>query len=179
MKKSHPDYEFTGGSYGRHLKAVIETIAEAARALLLGPPYMMADREVPRMAFRVEILDDLRLKPLEQVILTDLLRYGLLLSDYRGKSVRGALVPRLYLRRLLLPICLLPLSKRDSVQLNSRELGRLLTYPDEVKELQGVRRVATTYKGQMSLEFKVPDYDAAYDDLEQTIAEDRTQSEII
>ena len=52
------------GEYGEHLKAVVEAFVAAARDLLLGPPYVMSEgqtkREVPRMAFRIEIVDDFR-----------------------------------------------------------------------------------------------------------------------
>ena len=70
------------------------------------------------MAFRVEIIDDFRVEGLAAEIYKDLIRYGLFMRDARGKSVRGAMVPRLYLRRFLLPYCTLALSKRDSVPLS-------------------------------------------------------------
>src|ERR1044071_1554975 len=56
------------------------------------------------------------------------------MRDARGKSVRGAFVPRLYLRRLLLPYCTLALSKRDSVQMSCEWFKKLLLTPDEFKE---------------------------------------------
>ena len=97
-------------------------------------------REVPRMAFRIEIIDEFRIDGLALEIYRDLIRYGLFMRDNRGKSVRGNFVPRLYLRRLLLPYCALPLSKRDSVQIGHRTFELLLLEPDRFRERYSSRR---------------------------------------
>ena len=172
MREKRPDYRMAGG-YGEHLKAVVEAFVAAARALLLGPPYVISEgqihREVPRMAFRIEIVDEFRIQGLAQEIYRDLVRYGLFLRDSRGKSVRGAFVPRLYLRRLLLPFCALALSKRDSVQLSCSEFVELLLEPDLFKSRFGPRRrESDTSEMQMVMPFSsVGDVDAAYDDLDE------------
>jgi hypothetical protein len=128
IRTAKPDYALCGG-YGDHLKAVVEGFAAAATRLLLGPTYRITEgkkpREVPRMAFRLEIVDEFRIDGLAREIYRDLIRYGLFMRDNRGKSVRGAFVPRLYLRRLLLPYCTLALSKRDSVSLSCDNFRRL------------------------------------------------------
>ena len=85
------------------------------------------------MAFRIEIIDEFRIEGLAREIYRDLVRYGLFMRDNRGKSVRGTFVPRLYLRRLLLPFCALALSKRDSVQLSCESFTQLLLEPDVFK----------------------------------------------
>src|SRR5258706_15882157 len=87
------------------------------------------------MAFRIEISDEFRIDSLGREIYRDLIRYGLFMRDSRGKSVRGAFVPRLYLRRLLLPFATLALSKRDSVPLTSSEFTQLLLDPDSFKSV--------------------------------------------
>ncbi|HWG92176.1 MAG TPA: protein kinase [Candidatus Thermoplasmatota archaeon] len=61
----------------------------------------------------------------------DLIRYGVFLRDARGKSQRGAVVPRLYLRRLLIPTFLLTPSQRDSLGLEVHQFITLLYDPDE------------------------------------------------
>jgi serine/threonine protein kinase len=125
------------GTYGSHLKAIVEAFVDAATKLLIGPTYKMFEngkmREVPRMAFRLEIIDEFRLTGLAEEIYRDLIRYGLFMVDNRGKSVRGTFVPRLYLRRLLLPYCTLALSKRDSVSLTCDQFRHLLLKPDVFK----------------------------------------------
>jgi hypothetical protein len=157
-------FQFSGGSFGTHLKAVVEAFVTAARKLLLGPTYMDGTREVPRMAHRIEIVDEFRLDGMAAIIYNDLIRYGLFLRDARGKSVRGAMVPRLYLRRFLLPYCTLALSIRDSVQMSCEDFRRLLLLPDEFR----ARVEGTPTKGdanQLAL-FSSPDLDPRYNDLE-------------
>jgi hypothetical protein len=132
------------GTYGDHLKAVVEGFVAAASRLLMGPTYLIKEgktrREVPRMAFRIEIVDEFRIDGLAQEIYRDLIRYGLFMRDSRGKSVRGAFVPRLYLRRLLLPFATLALSKRDSVPLSCSDFTQLLLEPDTFKVRFAARR---------------------------------------
>jgi len=113
LQELDPKYQLCG-EYGDHLKAVVEAFVAAARKLLLGPTYSILEgktrREVPRMAFRLEIVDEFRIDGLPREIYRDLIRYGLFIRDNRGKSVRGTFVPRLYFRRLLLPYSALALS---------------------------------------------------------------------
>jgi hypothetical protein len=135
LQKATGGFSFEGGTYGTHLKAIVEAFVYAARRLLLeAPVYVMREgareRHVPRMAFRIEVVDEFRLDGLARYLYSDLIRYGLFLRDPRGKSVRGAMVPRLYLRRLLLPFATLALSKRDSVQMTCGEFQKLLLTPD-------------------------------------------------
>jgi hypothetical protein len=122
---------------------------------------------VPRMAFRLEIVDEFRIDGLAREIYRDLIRYGLFMRDNRGKSVRGAFVPRLYLRRLLLPYCTLALSKRDSVSLSCDAFKRLLLEPDAFKASLAVRREA---QGQLLMQFadskRPADVEEIYDDLD-------------
>lgn len=138
LKRSNEEYQLLG-QYGDHLKAVVEAFVAAARKLLLGPEYRILEgkaktpRMVPRMAFRLEIVDEFRIDGLAREIYDDLLRYGLFIRDNRGKSVRGAFVPRLFLRRLLLPYGALALSKRDSVSLTCEAFISLLLKPDAFK----------------------------------------------
>jgi hypothetical protein len=167
-----PDYSFAGGSYGAHLKAVVEAFVFAARQKLLGPAYRMGRRLVPRMAFRIEITDEFRLEGLAGLLYSDLIRYGLFMRDSRGKSVRGAMVPRLYLRRLLLPYCTLALSKRDSVSMSCEQFVGMLMFPDRFKSSfpRTRPRMRASDPDQLSLfgplgEGEVPD--PAYDDLEE------------
>ena len=126
------------GEYGQHLKAIVEAFVTAARRLLLGPTYVIREgaskREVPRMAFRLEVIDEFRLDGLARELYRDLVRYGLFIRDSRGKSIRGTFVPRLFLRRLLIPYCALALSKRDSVPLTCEQFRLLLLKPDQFKD---------------------------------------------
>lgn len=170
IRKQDSNYAFIGNNYGTHLKAIVEAFVSAARHLLLGPTYNIGKRQVPRMAFRIEVVDDFRVDGLAAELYKDLIRYGLFMRDARGKSVRGAMVPRLYLRRLLLPYCTLALSKRDSVPINCSSFRELLLYPDRFKAkfLQVcIADDGMDIAGQMTMPFaEAREPDPAYDDLE-------------
>jgi hypothetical protein len=121
------------------------------------------------MAFRIEIIDEFRIEGLAREIYRDLVRYGLFMRDSRGKSVRGTFVPRLYLRRLLLPFCTLALSKRDSVPLTCEAFTQLLIEPDTFKSSFTARRVrSVTPTDQITMPYleSLPKVitDSAYDD---------------
>jgi hypothetical protein len=174
LQELDPQYQLCG-VYGEHLKAVVETFVAAARKLLLGPTYTIregkAPGEVPRMAFRLEIVDEFRIDGLAREIYRDLVRYGLFIRDSRGKSVGGTFVPRLFLRRLLLPYSALALSKRDSVPLPCEELKSLLLKPDAFKASFTPPSAGGGTSGrQLPLSFleapSVEIADTAYDDLD-------------
>ena len=86
----------------------------------------------PKQSFRIEMKDSLAFGP-EEVDLRELyealIRYGVFIRDSRGKSLRSAVVPRLYLRRLLIPKFRLTFSKRDNVGMEIREFKELLRNP--------------------------------------------------
>jgi len=91
----------------------------------------------PKQAFRIEVRampifegEDEELKE----IYNDLLRYGIFFRDVRGKSQRGVIVPRLYLRRLLIPSYRLTFSKRDNIGMDVDEFMILLKTPEEFVE---------------------------------------------
>lgn len=173
IRKVQPGFSITGGGFGNHLKAIVEAFVFAARQLLMGPTYKIDDgksiREVPRMAFRVEIIDELRLSGLAAEIYKDLIRYGLFMRDARGKSVRGAMVPRLYLRRFLLPYCTLALSKRDSVPLSCEKFTKLLLAPDIFKsEIPGHASQGSAVDNNQLIMFpEKTDTDPRYNDLDE------------
>jgi hypothetical protein len=182
IKKVKPQFALRG-SYGDHLKAVVEAFVTAARSLLLGPTYQIQEgnsvREVPRMAFRLEIIDEFRVDGLAGEILRDLIRYGLFIRDSRGKSIRGAFVPRLFLRRLLLPYGSLALSKRDSVPLRCNQLITLLLQPDVFSAGLGVRRADHDATNQLMFAFSEDQeaVDPRYDDLDLEGNSDLPESE--
>lgn len=170
VKQADEKYQLVGNRYGTHLKAIVEAFVFIARHLLTGPTYKMGSREVPRMAFRIEVVDTFRVEGLAAELYRDLVRYGLFMRDARGKSVRGAMVPRLYLRRLLLPYCTLALSKRDSVQMSCDSFCQLLLRPDRLKKDFVQQINAKTSPGasdQLIMPFGTSEIqqDARYDDL--------------
>jgi len=119
-------------SWGEHLVKVAEAFKEVALHELRTRQGGRKGREdEPKQAFRIEIIDEFSLSGIEREIYEDLIRYGVFLRDDRGKSIRGAIIPRLYLRRLLIPYCTLTFSKIDHVHMYSSGFKRLLLYPNE------------------------------------------------
>ena len=90
------------------------------------------------------------------------------------------MVPRLYLRRLLLPYCLLALSKRDSVSMNCDWFRLLLLRPDEFSRQWPLHRGNSEgpSPGQFVIEFAesqiAPESESEemYNDVEPSEAED-------
>jgi len=143
---------YVSGRYGAHLKAIVDAFSAKARKQLLGHTYKDGDREIAYAAFRIEIIDQFRLEGLSSEIYSDLIRYGVFLRDGRGKSVRGALVPRLFLRRLLLPYCKLVPTTKDSVKMSCDTFRQMLLVPDTFKETVGeTRRLRSSARGQGDL----------------------------
>ena len=96
-------------------------------------------------AFRLEFQDNPRFEGKAadlKRIYNDLIKYAVFVSIVRGKSQRGAAVPRLYLRRLLIPTFLLTPSKRDSVRVESNAFLQLLRDPEKFEE--AMRRKSPT-----------------------------------
>lgn len=143
---------YISGSYGAHIKAIVEAFTAKARKQLMTRSYFDGDREIPYSAFRIEISDAFRVDGLAFELYSDLVRYGVFLRDGRGKSISGALVPRLFLRRLLLPYCKLVPSTKDSVSMPCAEFRQMLLVPDIYKRATGeTRRIKAKAKGQDDL----------------------------
>jgi hypothetical protein len=64
------------------------------------------------------------------------------IEDVRGKSRRGSFVPRLYLRRFLLPFFNLTFSKRDSIELSVVEFQELLVSPKAFSDRKRLKEPA-------------------------------------
>jgi len=69
-----------------------------------------------------------------QELYDELLRYSVFIEDMRGKSRRGNVVPRLYLRRFLIPHFNLTFSTRDSIELEPVDFEQFLTSPKEFEK---------------------------------------------
>ena len=123
---------------GQALVEVVEAFGAVASSFLR---YRNAKNETslpPHQASRIEPYEDPRLDGHARQVYEDLLRYSVFIEDVRGKSRRGDVVPRLYLRRFLVPSFNLTFSKRDSLQLSVAELHELLTSP---KTFQAKKRL--------------------------------------
>ena len=88
---------------GQELAEVVAAFGNVAHSYLLHKNSRNRKGQPPHQASRIEPYDALRLTGAERRILEALLRYSVLIEDPRGKSRRGSVVPRFYLRRYLIP----------------------------------------------------------------------------
>lgn len=147
----------TSGEFFEKLKAIPDTGPQIARIVQsfgdVANHYLRTRRSKniktnpPYQAFRLELLEPPKLEAKTshmelvkssygqdpQRLLNDLIKYGIFIRDVKGKSQRGSVAPRLYLRRLLIPTFLLTPSKRDHIRVDAKEFKLLLTEPEKFK----------------------------------------------
>ena len=116
---------------GPHLADVITAFGNVARSYLLYETSKNETGHPPHQASRIEPYESINLPGESRNILNDLLRYSILIEDPRGKSRRGKVVPRYYLRRYLIPHFRLTFSRRDSLQLENHQIEVLLSNPKD------------------------------------------------
>ena len=116
---------------GQHLANVITAFGNVARSYLLYKTSKNENTTPPYQAMRIEPHESFTLDSDATQTMKALLRYSIFLEDPRGKSRRGHIVPRYYLRRYLIPKLNLTLSGRDSIGVEPAELSLLLTEPSK------------------------------------------------
>ena len=125
---------------GDELARIVSSFGNVARSYLLHRNARNESGSPPHQASRIEPYDPLDLSDEAGEVLDDLIRFSILLMDPRGKSRRGAVVPRFYLRRYLIPHFNLTFSKRDSLQLENREIELLLTDPQKFEDTKRLKK---------------------------------------
>jgi hypothetical protein len=116
---------------GQELVEIVGAFGAVAASYLRNRNSKNETANPPHQASRIEPYDDPQFDPNTRQIYADLLRYSVFIEDVRGKSRRGYVVPRLYLRRFLIPHFGLTFSKRDSLSLSVEQLKQLLTAPKD------------------------------------------------
>ena len=134
---------------GSQLKKVTEAFGHLANWYLQNENSKNLDMEPPHQAFRIEMQDAIYLDESSKKIYDNLIKYGIFLRDIRGKSQRGNVVDRLYLRRLLIPTFKLTPSKRDSVRLDKDDFLLLLKKPEMFKNTQSIKKLVKKTKHVM------------------------------
>ena len=117
--------------WGPQLAQVATAFGNVAHSYLLYETSGNQESKPPHQASRIEPYEVLRLSDEAGEILNELLRYSVLIEDPRGKSRRGQVVPRYYLRRYLIPHFRLTFSRRDSLQLENDQIETLLCDPQK------------------------------------------------
>lgn len=107
----------------------------------------------PYQATRVEPYEPLVLSLGAKKLYDELLRYSVFIEDYRGKSRRGDVVPRLFLRRFLIPHFNLTFSTRDSVQLEPADFEQMLVDPPRFEERFRLKAPEEPRSGELPLDW--------------------------
>ncbi len=155
--KSHaqnPDeLELDGFDLGIHLRRIVQAIGDVAHWELMNIDSKNVTGQPPKQASRLEIRDPVVFPASElEEIYSQLIQYGILIRDVRGKSLRGAVVPRLQLRRLLIPKFRLTFSHRDSIGLSLDEFLILLSDPNRwASEMKRKKRRTIKWREQTRL----------------------------
>lgn len=121
---------------GPQLRKIAQAFGNVANYYLKSRTSKNVKTQPPMQAFRIEVRETPYFeegKP-EKKYYKDLIKYGVFIRDVRGKSQRGEVVPRLYLRRLLIPTFVLTPSGRDSIGLEVKEFAMLLTDPEKFEK---------------------------------------------
>jgi serine/threonine protein kinase len=124
---------------GPELVEIVEAFGSVAASYLRHRDSKNEGGNPPHQASRIEPYEDPHLTGDARDIYNELLRYSVFLEDVRGKSRRGLVVPRLYLRRFLIPFFNLTFSKRDSLELRVDELNELLLNPKQFESRKRMR----------------------------------------
>ena len=125
--------------HGIALAAIVSAIGNVSSSYLRYRNAANVTGSPPHQATRIEPYEPLDLSKDAQELLNDLIRFSILLMDPRGKSRRGGVVPRFYLRRYLIPHFNLTFSKRDSLELENRDIELLLTSPNLFHDQQRIK----------------------------------------
>jgi hypothetical protein len=116
-------------THGDKVVEIVTAFGNVARSYLLYRDSKNEDGRPPHQATRIEPYENLELDGEAKELYEELLRYSVFIEDFRGKSRRGKVVPRLYLRRFLIPHFNLTFSNRDSVSLESSDFTLFLVDP--------------------------------------------------
>ncbi len=119
---------------GDKLVAIVEAFGNVAHSHLKHADSQNENGTPPKQATRIEPYEPLSLSDEAQSLYDELLRYSVFIEDFRGKSRRGKVVPRLFMRRFLIPHFNLTFSTRDSIELEPRDFEQFLTEPTRFEE---------------------------------------------
>lgn len=124
---------------GEQLVEIVSAFGSVAHSYLRYRTSKNQEERPPHQASRIEPYEPLELSAEAQARYNELLRYSVFIEDVRGKSRRGHVVPRLWLRRFLIPHFNLTFNMRDSVQLEADEFEQLLLAPREFEKAKRLK----------------------------------------
>jgi hypothetical protein len=145
---------------GEQLVAIVEAFGNVAHSHLKFFDSKNDEGTPPKQATRIEPYEPFALSEKAQKLYDELLRYSVFIEDFRGKSRRGSVVPRLFLRRFLIPHFNLTFSTRDSIELEPADFEIFLCdprafeqklRPKTLEDAQRLSKQMTASKDQLSL----------------------------
>ena len=158
-KKQHTSIRAEAGAFmesirvlpgkGPKLMEVINAFGNVAHSYLMHKTSSNEGRINLHQASRIEPYEVLKLTDEAQEMLDELLRYSVLIEDPRGRSRRGQVVPRFYLRRYLIPYFRLTFSKRDSIQLENEQIIKLLCDPNKFESEMKLKKAEDANQGDI------------------------------
>jgi serine/threonine protein kinase len=106
--------------YGQHLVEIVKSFQEIASHEMKTKTSKNQQHIPIKKARKIEITnaDNEDLPDDVRPYYRGLIRYGIFIRDNKGKSVRGRVAPRLYLRGSLIPFFKITFSKRDSISMS-------------------------------------------------------------
>ena len=121
--------------YGKRLYDIATAFQEISYFALKYKTSKNQESKPPKLARKIEMTTAIdKLSNESSELYRGLLRYGVFIRDYRGKSVRGTAAVRLYLRSLLIPYSRLTFSKRDNISFEWEDLNDFLENPESFKK---------------------------------------------
>lgn len=125
--------------HGDQLVAIVTAFGNVAHSFLKFRDSRNEVGSPPHQASRIEPYEPFTLSEAAEQLYDELLRYSVFIEDFRGKSRRGKVVPRLYLRRFLIPHFNLTFSLRDSVELEPADFELFLIQPSKLEDKKRLR----------------------------------------
>ncbi|WP_337287276.1 protein kinase [Candidatus Methylomirabilis sp.] len=119
---------------GEQLVAIVEAFGNVSNSHMKYLDSKNESETPPKQATRIEPYEPFSLSNQARQYYDELLRYSVFIEDFRGKSRRGNVVPRLYLRRFLIPHFNLTFSMRDSIELEPDEFETFLLHPKSFEQ---------------------------------------------
>ena len=140
--------------HGAKLVDIVTAFGRVANSYLRHRLSKNEEGQPPWQASRIEPYEPLNLTPAAQKLYDELLRYSVFITDSRGKSRRGKVVDRLFLRRFLIPFFNLTFNMRDPISLEPEDIQLLLENPAEFESRKLVRTAEEVRPDELNLEWK-------------------------
>lgn len=137
--------------HGDTLVAIVEAFGAVAHSYIKFRDAKNEEGSPPHQASRIEPFEPFELSEPAQKIYEELLRYSVFIEDFRGKSRRGKVVARLYLRRFLVPHFNLTFNTRDSIEVEPENFEKFLIQPNEFGDRFRLRTAADGVDGSRKL----------------------------